>query len=143
MLEEVNQRFRELYNSLNKDTIEQLADVYAADAIFIDPIHSLNGLGNITDYFKNLYENVVTIHFDYADVSYGPQLFHQDWTMTFVHPKMKKGEPIVVNGSTRVRINSTGLITEHRDYFDVGQMIYQNVPILGSCIQLINRRLSS
>ena len=143
MLEEVNQRFRTLYNELNKDTLEKLADLYDADTVFIDPIHSVNGLGELTEYCRNLYANVQTIQFEYHDVSYGPGIFHQDWTMTFEHPKMNKGEPITVAGSTLVRVNDIGLITEHRDYYDVGEMIYRNIPVVGSFIELINRRLTS
>lgn len=143
MLEEVNQRFRTLYNELNKDTLEKLSDLYDADIVFVDPIHSVDGLGELTEYCRNLYANVQSIHFDYHDVSYGPGLFHQDWTMTFEHPKMNKGEPITVAGSTRVRVNELGLITEHRDYYDVGEMIYRNIPVVGSFIGMINKRLSS
>jgi len=143
MLEEVNERFRTLYNKLDKNSLEILSDLYDGDVIFIDPIHTVNGLGELTEYCRNLYANVETIEFDYHEVSYGPGLFHQDWTMTFCHPKMNKGEPIKVDGSTRCRVNDIGLITEHQDYYDVGQMIYQNIPLIGSCIQLINRRLTS
>ncbi len=143
MLQEVNQRFRKLYNELNKDTLEKLSDLYDPDTAFIDPIHTVHGLGELTEYCRNLYANVKSIQFEYHDVSYGPQIFHQDWTMTFEHPKMNKGEPISVAGSTRVRVNELGLITEHRDYYDVGEMIYRNIPVVGSFIELINKRLIS
>ena len=142
MLEDANQRFRKLYNTLSKDNLEILSDLYDADVVFIDPIHRVDGLGELTEYCRNLYANLTTIQFDYQEVSYGPGLFHQDWIMTFCHPKMKQGQAIHVDGSSRCRVNEHGLITEHQDCYDVGQMIYQNIPLIGSCIQIINRRLT-
>ena len=45
MLDEVNDRFRTVYNKLNKDTLEVLSDLYDVNVVFIDPIHTVHGLG--------------------------------------------------------------------------------------------------
>ena len=50
MLDEVNDRFRTVYNKLNKDTLEVLSDLYDVNVVFIDPIHTVHGLGELTEY---------------------------------------------------------------------------------------------
>lgn len=141
MLDQVNQQFRQLYNQLDKDHLHLLSDLYTMDTRFIDPFHQVEGLKSLQKYCADLYANVTEIQFDYGDVSYGDQLFHQDWVMTYHHPRINRGQAVKVPGCSRVRINEAGKITEHQDYFDAGQMLYRQLPVLGSVINLIIRRL--
>ncbi|HGP4674712.1 TPA: nuclear transport factor 2 family protein, partial [Vibrio cholerae O1] len=34
-----------------------------------------------------------------------------------------------------------GKVTYHRDYFDMGEMLYEQLPVLGQVIRAIKRRL--
>jgi hypothetical protein len=63
------------------------------------------------------------------------------WSMTFSHRKLKGGAPIEVRGITLVRF--TDRIYYHEDFFDLGAMLYQHVPVLGLLIRYLNNRLST
>ena len=63
------------------------------------------------------------------------------WTMKFTSSKMNKGKPISVDGITMLVIENDK-ITYHRDYYDLGQMLYENVPLLGLIIKRIKRSLA-
>jgi hypothetical protein len=58
--------------------------------------------------------------------------------MTYSHPKLNKGQSINVEGMSQLRFSDK--IFAHRDYFDVGQMLYEQVPFLGGLIGLLKNR---
>lgn len=143
MLENTNRLFKSLYNELTIDNVDRLSELYADEIVFIDPFHRVEGITSFEHYFKQMYQNLTAIRFDFYDTTYGPDLFHQDWVMTFSHPKINGALPVEVPGTSRVRISEQGKIVEHQDYFDAGQMLYKQLPVLGSVIGYINKRLSA
>ena len=140
---ETNTLFKTLYNVFDKDNLERLPELYAHNIVFIDPFHRIEGMVAFEHYFANMYQNIRSIEFDFKEASFTDEIFHQDWIMTFEHPKVNGGKAVNVPGTSRVRINKDGKIIEHQDYFDGGQMLYKQLPILGSAINFINKRMAS
>ncbi|HRZ23795.1 MAG TPA: nuclear transport factor 2 family protein, partial [Candidatus Contendobacter sp.] len=58
-------RFKTAFNQLHKDTLHLLDEIYAPDVEFRDPVHELNGLPALRDYYGRLYDGVVSCHFDF------------------------------------------------------------------------------
>jgi len=137
---QLNHAFRDLYKNLNSHNIGSLKSIYANEIKFIDPFHEVNGLSNLTIYFSSMYENVSSISFEFSYASYAENFFHQDWVMSYQHPKINKGQMVSVSGSSRIEHNSEGKIITHQDYFDSASLLYKNLPILGPIIRFINRR---
>lgn len=143
MLIQINSEFKQLYNELSIDNVSLLKNLYAEEILFIDPFHTLKGLDAFEHYFRQLYQNLNSIHFDFYETTYGADLFHQDWVMTYSHPRINHSRPVEVPGSSRIRLSDQGKIVEHQDYFDAGQMLYKQLPILSNVIGFINKRLSA
>ena len=137
------QHFLETYQKLNAKNLDLLASIYTSDVHFVDPAHEVHGLTQLTAYFRSVYKNVHSIDFKFADwVQQGPEAYVQ-WQMQYRHPKIKGGKPVTLPGTTFLRFALDDRVDYHRDYFDLGQMIYQHLPLLGSVISQINRRLGS
>lgn len=66
MLESLD-RFKTAFNQLNKDTLHLLEDIYTPDVRFRDPVHELNGLPALRDYYSRLYEGVLSCRFEFED----------------------------------------------------------------------------
>ncbi|MGK0408645.1 MAG: limonene-1,2-epoxide hydrolase [Shewanella psychromarinicola] len=132
--------FIDMYQKLNKDNLSMLAQVYRDDIRFQDPLHKVEGIAPLTRYFANMYQNVTHIEFDIKEVviSANQQQAGLYWTMTYSHPKLNKGQNINVEGMSQLRFSDK--IFAHRDYFDVGQMLYEQVPFLGGLIGLLKNR---
>ncbi len=135
--------FLDLYRILNRDNVDRIAEIYSADILFIDPAHEIKGLENLLSYFKSLYANVEQIEFDFFDAISENDSGYVRWTMTFSHPRLKGGADIVVPGTTHLKFSADGKARYHHDYFDLGRMLYQNIPVLGPLIKTINRRLGT
>lgn len=142
-LQDANRKFCEMYNVLDKSNLGRISEFYAENIRFIDPYHEVNGLAAFREYFANMYANITSINFDFGNVSYGNGMFHQDWVMTYAHPKINKGKPISVPGCSRIEVDEYGMITEHQDYFDSAQMLYKQLPVIGSAINYISNRMVS
>ena len=47
-----------------QDNLQRLTEIYSADVHFQDPLHQVNGMAALTNYFANLYQNITHIEFD-------------------------------------------------------------------------------
>lgn len=135
--------FLTTYQILNKYNLMRLQDIYADNVVFIDPVHEINGLDDLTKYFIGLYENIDHISFSYADTLSVENTASVYWQMTYSHPKLNKGKDIQMEGNTLLKFNADGKVIYHHDYFDLGAMIYEHVPLLGLAIGALKKRLSS
>jgi len=62
------------------------------------------------------------------------------WTMFLEHPRLNDGEVIRVEGASYLKTRN-GKIYYHRDYFDLGALIYEQIPFLGKFITRIKQRM--
>lgn len=137
---QVVEKFKNLYASGNRITESELAQVYSEDIIFVDPIHRIEGRDNLAAYLATMYANVHSCRFDYQDQLVQQQQACIRWNMRFRHKKLSGGKEIEVRGVTLVEFDD--LIVKHEDFFDMGSMLYENVPVLGSCVKYLKGRIS-
>ncbi|WP_228768399.1 nuclear transport factor 2 family protein [Shewanella sp. TC10] len=133
--------FINMYQSLNKNSLHLLKQVYSKDVVFQDPLHKVDGLNDLTNYFANLYENVDSIDFDIQQVNSTSSQASIFWRMTYSHSKLNGGKSITVDGMSHLSFSEK--ITAHRDYFDLGQMLYEQLPLLGKVIGMVKAKASS
>lgn len=136
-------QFLETYQSLNRANLDLLGSLYTEDIRFIDPVHEVEGLIRLTEYFSSLYQNIDSIHFHFNhQLRQGSEGYVQ-WQMTFSHPRLKRGQDITVPGASYLNFVDSGKVCLHRDYFDLGVMLYEQLPVLGTIVSTIKRRLTS
>lgn len=134
--------FIDCYQRLNKHNLALLQRMYSEDIHFADPLHQVDGLASLTDYFANMYANVQNIEFDISSAYEVQDNAFLYWTMRFSHPKIKGGSEIAVQGHSKLEF-SGDKVQRHRDYFDVGQMLYRQLPVLGTVIKALDKRMQS
>jgi ketosteroid isomerase-like protein len=131
--------FATTWNNLRADNLHTLAEVYHADAVFVDPFHQLHGFSAITEYMRHMYENVISAHFTFhASQRVGDEVFLR-WTMTVSHRRLRNGEPIELPGVSYLKISADKVIF-HQDYYDGGVLLYENIPLLGAAVRLVKRK---
>ena len=134
-------KFCDYYQDLNLEKLSQLDELYNGDAVFIDPLHSIKGLVEITHYFEQMIINVTDCRFQIVDVLETDGQAFITWIMSYSHPKLNQGNTIELAGSSHLKFNAH--IIYHRDYYDVGQMLYEHIPVLKYFIAKIKQRLTS
>ncbi|MDT0595771.1 nuclear transport factor 2 family protein [Glaciecola petra] len=135
-------RFSSFYTDLASMQISELSHIYSDDVLFIDPIAEHRGINAVEKYFDKLLHNAKHCRFDiHTKENTEDDKFIVTWTMEFTSSRMKNGNPIRVDGLSHLQV-ADNKITFHRDYYDLGQMIYENVPILGRIVKKIKRGLA-
>ena len=151
------QCFIDFYQTLNKNNIDKLADIYHPQITFIDPLHKTQDLFELESYFANMYANVTQIHFSINKVVIQDREACLFWVMTFSSKKLNKGNSIKVDGMSFLTYQNAistqsassqnnqaidNKILIHRDYYDAGQMLYEHIPIIASAIRFIKNKVS-
>jgi hypothetical protein len=132
-----------LFNNFNKDTLHLADDFYDADVVFRDPIVELRGRDALKAYYAEMYENVTSIRFDFSGGIEKDDEVVAFWTMEARARGLKGGEPVLLEGASHIRFGGeSGKAIYHRDYFDMGAFVYENIPVLGPIIRYTKGRLA-
>jgi ethanolamine utilization protein EutA (predicted chaperonin) len=133
------QGFISVYSTLRADNLASLATIYHPEVEFVDPMHQLKGLVALEGYFQQLYQNVISCDFVIEQRLESQNQAAIYWTMTLRHSALAGGASIKVEGHSQLQMVDD-LIIYHRDYFDLGAMLYEQIPLLGRVIKYIKQR---
>ncbi|MEX0603436.1 MAG: nuclear transport factor 2 family protein [Marinobacter sp.] len=134
----VVERFKTLFNQMSSNDLGSMSEVYHPEVTFTDPFVTVQGVDALEEYFNGAYENVIECYFEFSDpISSGDNVC-LPWVMKLRHKRIRRGELIAVDGITRLHLED-GLVKTHRDYFDAGQLLYENLPVLGSAVRWLRK----
>ena len=132
------------YQTLSSDKIAVLDALYHPEVVFTDPAGSLHGRERLRRHFERLLANTRRCDFEFFDEA--QQAGDDDavlfWRMTVAADGLDGGRPFRVEGVSRL-VWREGLIVLHRDYFDLGALLYERLPILGALVRRLRRRLEA
>ncbi|MDV7104902.1 nuclear transport factor 2 family protein [Vibrio sp. TH_r3] len=132
-------KFINVYSELRTDNLATLQTIYHPDVTFIDPLHQVNGIHALLDSFDSSYSNISYCDFVIDHVMQSDEEAAVYWTMTFQHKNLNGHKPVSVEGHSHLKVQDD-LIIFHRDYLDVGAMIYEHVPLIGFLVKTIKQR---
>ncbi|KZN38566.1 hypothetical protein N480_13005 [Pseudoalteromonas luteoviolacea S2607] len=134
--------FVDIYNKLSDKNLNLLKNIYDEEIVFTDPLHEVKGLEALTKYFENMYANVNSISFDINEHFVIDNMGFLYWDMKFSHSRLNAKKTITVAGHSKLTFKGAKVVN-HRDYFDVGALLYRNIPLLGNVIKTIEKRATS
>ncbi len=132
----------ETYNQFNGKNMDLLDGFYAADVEFHDPVTSLKGLGKLKEYYRHAYAHVTSIKFEFTEIIKDENKYCGCWQMKIVIPTLNSGKEYTVTGNSRLNFNKDGLVDYHRDYLDLGEMVYEKIPVQGFLLRLFKKKLA-
>ncbi|MGC8118970.1 nuclear transport factor 2 family protein [Marinobacter sp. VGCF2001] len=135
----VLRRFCDLFNELDNGNLHKLQQVYSEDVEFQDPFGRVRGLDDLTQYMAGAYSNVIQCRFHFKDPVIQNCWCSQPWTMELRHKRIRGGKAIFVDGISQLVIRD-GKVRYHRDYFDAGQLLYENLPMVGRIIRWVKEQ---
>ncbi len=131
--------FKKMYQTFDNNTVSKLPQLYSPSVKFKDPIHELEGLEPLSRYFSNFCKPETHCQFYFInEIVTSYQAFFQ-WKMHYSHPKLSAGEKLMLNGGTMIKFGSH--IVYHEDFYDMGAMIYQHLPVIGWAVKKINNHM--
>jgi len=106
------------------DAVERLRPLYATSMVFHDPIQEVRGLDAFLAMNRRLLARMRTLEWTVSSSRGDESEVFLEWTMRGT-PKL--GPAIEVSGVTRARARD-GVIFDHRDYWDMGELMASAVP---------------
>ncbi|MEO8796859.1 MAG: nuclear transport factor 2 family protein [Polyangiaceae bacterium] len=108
----------------NLEAVDALRPLYDPAMIFQDPIQRLEGVERFLEMNHHLLHRMRKLEWEILGQGGDDDNAFVEWTMK-CSPKI--GPAIEVSGVTRVRARG-GKIVDHRDYWDVGELIASAMP---------------
>jgi hypothetical protein len=132
----------QFYESLSPHSVAQLGTLYDPQARFTDPFNDVVGVAAITRIFEHMFVNLQEPRFVVVtQVLQGGQCF-LTWEFRFRFKGHQPGQEQVIFGASHMVLSDEGLITVHRDYWDAAQELYEKLPVVGSLMRWLKRRIS-
>lgn len=136
-------RFAAFFQSFASDRIERLLPVtYAEDVYFNDTLKSIRGLPTLAHYLRDSADAVEDCRVQVLSntrTAEGEYLLR--WRMSIRFKRFRRGVETETVGLSHLRFNAHGLVVYHQDYWNAADGLYEHIPLLGSLIRLIKRRL--
>jgi steroid Delta-isomerase len=129
------------YELLTADNTGDLAARYADDARFKDPFNEVQGRAAIERIFRHMFEQVDAPRFCVTAQFAGDGVAMLTWEF---HLRFRReSRDRMIRGASHLRFDAQGLVTEHRDYWDAAEELYSQIPMLGSVMRWLRRRLAT
>lgn len=135
------------FESLTPQTLATINEVYAQDAHFKDPFNDVVGIDKIQAIYAHMFENLTNPRFEITQViEQGVSEESHVHRHAFVAWQFKfdwRAKSFDIPGGTRFVVNDQGLVTDHVDYWDVAGGLYERLPMIGSVLKFLRKRMAT
>ena len=136
-------RIVEAFQTLTPKGVDGLQAIYAPTARFKDPFNDVQGIAAIQRIFRHMYVSLDNPHFVVTNrIEQGTQCF-LTWEFRFGFKRFKQGQAQCILGGSHLVLDSDGLITLHRDYWDAAEELYEKLPLVGGVMRWLKARANS
>ena len=128
-----------MFEALAPADIARLPAFYAAAARFKDPFNDVRGVAEVQRIFAHMFTALNEPRFVvHTAIVQGDQCF-LTWDFLF---RFRRGNLALqtVHGGSHLVLDTQGLITLHRDYWDAAEELYEKLPVVGSLMRWLKRR---
>lgn len=135
-------RIVDAFETLTPADVARLGEFYAANAEFKDPFNEVRGVPAIQRVFEHMYVALDGPRFVVHEVIVQGDQCVLTWDFLFRFRRFS-GDLQTVRGASHLKLDANGLITLHRDYWDVAEELYEKLPAVGALMRWLKRRASS
>ncbi len=136
-------RFRRFFADFSPAKVQSLLEqTYAADVWFNDTLKTVRGAEALKHYLSESAAAVEACRVEIDDIcNNGAGDYHVRWSMMIRFKRFKRGQDTHSIGISHLRFDRDGRVVLQQDYWDAAQGLFEHVPLLGTMIRAIKRRL--
>jgi limonene-1,2-epoxide hydrolase len=128
------------FNELDVDSMDVVDKFYGPDVRFIDPVVDVTGLTDLRAHYEHQYKFAKEIGFTFSGEHISGDTHTVEWNMTLRTKRLNKGKAFTVPGVSVITFKNEKAVY-HRDYFDLGSMVYERLPVVRRITKKIKKRL--
>jgi len=135
-------RYVAFFEGMTEGDIVRVPEIYAPDARFKDPFSDFRGHDHLQRMFTAMLRDVRGYGLVVDAKVRDGQTGWMKWTM-HGHVRALGREEWTVTGTSIVRFNDAGQVTEHVDYWDAASQMYERLPVIGWILRRIRARFAA
>ncbi|MFZ4289228.1 nuclear transport factor 2 family protein [Variovorax sp. HJSM1_2] len=128
-----------MFEHMKPADVARLQLYYDPQAYFKDPFNEVRGLPAIQAVYQHMFDGLEAPRFKVLDVLVDGNQCFLTWDFSFI----LRGRPQNVHGSSHLRLSPAGRIQYHRDYWDAAAELYEQLPLLGTVLRWLRRRIGT
>ncbi len=129
-----------IFSDFSPGALARLDALCRPDVTFRDPFHEVTGLEPMRAIFAAMFDLFEAPAFTVRDFALGADHGFILWTFD---DGAQQGEPMRFDGTSTLTFDGEGRVAAHVDHWDAAGAIHERVPLLGSAIRLVNRRIAA
>lgn len=116
---------------------EQTASVYAPGGYLNDTLVGIEGADRIEAYFSHTMERARLLNVEFLERAPVGTDWYVRWRMTVAADGLNGGEEVVTYGVTQFRFDAVGRVLIHKDFWDSGTGLYEQLPVIGGAVRRV------
>lgn len=128
------------FEALSPATVAQMGDFYATNVFFKDPYNEVHGLVEVQRIFGHMYAVLHEPRFVIVDRVTGNGQCFLSWNFQFRFKSFRPAQNQLVHGSSHLKLDASGLVCYHRDYWDTSEEVYEKLPLLGGLMRWLKAK---
>lgn len=132
--------YAQVFAGLTPDRIEHLCNLLADEVHFRDPFNDLYGRESVRALLQDMFERTGKPAFQLLDMCW-----HESSRCAWLRWHFSAEVPVIgalnVEGSSCIRVDDTGRVTEHLDYWDSAP-VYLQLPLIGRLLHRIKQKMA-
>lgn len=141
--EEAVTRVIAFFENISPADVATIGQFYAPQARFKDPFNEVVGVPAIQGIFAHMFEALEHPRFVVTGRVVQGALCFLTWDFLFAFKNFEKGVTQTVRGASHLVLDDNGLVTLHRDYWDVAEELYEKLPVVGALMRWLKKRANS
>lgn len=128
-------RMGEFFQKMSEESVKNVAELYAPDATFRDPINTARGPQSIEAVMADLFHQLKNIRIVVREQHGNDHAGCLIWTMHYDF----RGKSRSLPGVSHFSFDQAGLVVAQEDYWDASFVLYGEFPVLGFLMRAIRR----
>lgn len=130
------------FENVTPDTIETVRPLVTGGVRFKDPFNDVRGIDRLLLILAKMFEDADDVSFKMREQAGEGRVYFLRWDFT-CHPKSRFLSGVwKVDGISVITLTEDGLVTEHVDYWDAAEQLYERLPLIGGLLRLVRRPLT-
>ena len=129
------------FETLNPARVARMDDLYAQQVWFKDPFNEVQGLAKVQQIFSHMYVALDRPRFVVTECIVEDHQCSLTWDFEFHFKGRRNAVLQTIRGSSHLKFNASGLVVYHRDYWDAAEELYEKLPLLGSVMRWLKKKV--
>lgn len=137
------ERICQFFETLTPASLGQIEMLYTPQARFKDPFNDVRGRAAIRRIFEHMFSSLHDPRFVVTQrIVDGAQVFLV-WEFRFRFKRFDSVTEQVIRGGSHLVLAEDGRISDHRDYWDSAEELYEKLPGIGTLMRWLKRKANT